>query len=449
MKIDPVLSQILRHKWAIDPQYALLQAPVVDGLLKGNMIDRGSADENLPRAFMISGSKPITYYNWDEAPKGSIAQIDIKGELMKRSQFCGPMGMEVLGKRVQEADEDPRFAGIMLVIDSPGGTVDGTEVFANIVKNMKKPVLAYVDGLMASAAAWIGTGADEIWASTDTDEIGSIGVLMSFADIQPYYERMGVKFHMVTASTSEDKVKMFEDLRAGKYKNYQENVLDVLDEKFMKVVKENRPKVTQEHLSGKVFFAKDLVGTMIDQIGTFEDAVARLYSISKTSLTSNVAEEEEEEDNSLIINSKKVKMEKLTLLMAVMGVSSIELDEDGYASLSQESLEAIEAGLKAASDAQAKLDTELKAAQADLEAEKEARGSEDQELANLKDANKTLREENDSLKKAASGGSAAAITTDDKGDDKAEKKDGPVTSDSNDFMTNLNALAEEKKSMGL
>jgi protease-4 len=338
----------------------------------------------------------------------------------------------------------------MLVIDSPGGTVDGTEVFANIVKNTKKPVLAFVDGLMASAAAWIGTGADEIWASTDTDEIGSIGVLMSFADIQPYYERMGVKFHMVTASTSEDKVKMFEDLRAGKYKEYQENVLDVLDEKFMKVVKENRPKVTKEHLSGKVFFAKDLVGTMIDQIGTFEDAVARLYSISKTSLTSNVAEEEEEEDNSLIINSKKVKMEKLTLLMAAMGVTSIELDEDGYASLSQESLEAIEAGLKAASDAQAKLDADLRTAQADLQAATDASGEENQELANLKDANKQLREENDSLKRAAAGGSAAAITDDDKGYDKKEKsEDGIVTSETNDFMTNLQALREEKASMGL
>lgn len=448
MKIDPVLSQILRHKWAIDPQYALQQTPVIDGLLKGNIIDRDSAGDNAPSAIAASG-KTLTYYNWKDAPQGSIARIDIKGELMKGSQFCGPLGMESLGKRVKEADEDPRFTAIMLVIDSPGGTVDGTEVFAGIVKNTKKPVLAFVDGLMASAAAWIGTGANEIWASTDTDEIGSIGVLMSFADLQPYYERLGVKFHLITATTSEDKVKMFQEIRAGNYKNYQESVLDVLDAKFMKVVKENRPNVTEEHLSGKVFFAKDLIGTLIDRVGTFEDAVARINEMSKSSGTNNIAEDDEEEDSTITINANK-NMEKLVMLMAAMGVTSIELDKEGYASLSEEQLLAIESALKDATDAKASLDGELKTATEALEAEKAALASEKKAVTTLTDENTKLIEENESLKKAASGGSGAAITKDETitEDDKTGKKDGIVTSEKNDFMANLKAVDAERKAMG-
>jgi protease-4 len=450
MKIDPVLSQILRHKWAIDPEYAFLQAPVINGLLEGNMIDRSLMDNHIPGAVMGSG-KTVSYYNWSEAPKGSVALIHIKGELMKSNQSCGPVGMEALGKRVKEANEDPRFVGILLKVDSPGGTVDGTEVFASIVKNSTKPVLTYVDGLMASAAAWIGTGANEIWASTDTDEIGSIGVLMSFADLQPYYERMGVKFHVVTASTSEEKVKMYEDLRAGKYKEYQEKVLDVLDAKFMATVKQNRPNVTQEHLSGKVFFAKDVLGTLIDQIGTFDAAVERLYELSKTSSFAKVSSEDEANDNvEFTLNANK-KMEKLVLLMAAMGVGSIELDKDGFAALSEEQLTAIEAALQNAADAQATLEDELKTANAAIDDSKSANSEQIQEIATLKETNKTLQLENESLKKAAAGGSTQAITDNDTAteDVDASKNDGVVTSDANDFMTNLNALAAERKAMGL
>lgn len=445
MKIDPVLSQLLRHKWAIDPQYALMQGPVIDGLLNGLLIDRSAADLNIPKA-VSSNKKTVTYYQWKDAPNNSIALISLKGELMKSSQMCGPMGMEVIGERIKEADNDARFAGILLLVDSPGGTVDGTEVLASIVKNTKKPVLTYVDGLMASAAAWIGTGANEIWASTDTDQIGSIGVLMSFADVQPYYERLGVKFHLITASTSEAKVKMYEDLRAGKYKDYQEQVLDVLDEKFMNAIKSNRPNVKEEHLSGKVFFAKDLMGILVDQIGTLEEAVDRLYEMSKTSKSAKVAD-----DNlDFTINANK-KMEKLVLLMDAMGVSSIELDDEKFASLSEDQLTAIEAALQSAADAKAAVDAELETAKADLQAEKDARGTEDQEVATLKDANKALREENESLKKAASGGSAKAIVDDDTtGEDKKEKKDKEVvTSEDKGFLENLAALKAEKASMGI
>jgi signal peptide peptidase SppA len=446
MKIDPVLSQIFRHKWAIDPQYAFQQGPIIDGFLKGNMLDRSAADMNVPSA-LSNDKKVLTYCDWDVAPNNSIAQINLKGELMKSSQFCGPMGMEVIGKRVIEADNDDRFKGILLVIDSPGGTVDGTEVLANIIRNTKKPVLAYVDGLMASAAAWIGTGADEIWTSTDTDEVGSIGVLMSFADVQPYYERMGVKFHLITASTSENKVKMFEDIRAGKYKEYQEEVLDVLDEKFMNAVKQSRPKVTREHLSGKVFFARDVMGALVDQVGTLEQAVERLYEMSKTKSAEIVAEQEEETDESQITINANKKMENLSLIIAALGVTSIELDEEGFASFNEEQLTALESALQSATAVKAKLEGELQTAQSDLQAEQDARNEDTQTIADLRDANANLRSENDSLKNAASGGSSKAITKGDAtGEDKKDKKpEGVVTSEDNDFMTNLNLLEAELK----
>src|SRR5665811_396008 len=119
----------------------------------------------------------------------SVAVISLDGALMKADQYCGASGMASIGETIKQADNHHNIKGIVLHVDSPGGTVDGTEALSSIIKNTSKPILTFVDGLMASAALWIGSSSDETMASTDTDEIGSVGVLMSFMDIQGYYEK--------------------------------------------------------------------------------------------------------------------------------------------------------------------------------------------------------------------------------------------------------------------
>ncbi len=81
------------------------------------------------------------------------------------------------------AASNPNIAAIVLQIDSPGGEVSGTQQLADVIKSVQKPVVAFVDGMMASAALWIGSAADEIIASTPQDIIGSIGTMMSFGDM--------------------------------------------------------------------------------------------------------------------------------------------------------------------------------------------------------------------------------------------------------------------------
>ena len=92
---------------------------------------------------------------------------------------------------------------------------------------------------------------------------------------------MGVKFHTITASTSPEKVKMWEDLRAGKYENYIKEILDPLDQKFMNTIRENCPNVEDKHLSGKTFFARDVMGVFVDSIGTLEDAILRAAELAE------------------------------------------------------------------------------------------------------------------------------------------------------------------------
>jgi len=351
-----LVSAILKGKWYIDPDFALAQGPVIAGLLnRQTELFPLAADTAEPKTLAVAGTG-IKAVRWsrrdgfDMAPYGAVAIIDVKGPLMKEDQDCGPDGMATIGMRIREADTNTNISAIVLHVDSPGGTVDGTQALAAIVKSTQKPVVTFVDGLMASAALWIGTSAREVIASTDTDEVGSVGVILNFADVRPVYEKQGVVFHTVLASTSPDKQKSYNDLRAGKYDEIIKDQLDVLDEKFMNAVRENRPMVEDRHLTGKVFFARDVMGVFVDSIGAIETAIIRAAQLA----------EPEEDSNSQQITKNISSMKQFILLNAVLGVPSLE-SVDEVVSLNEEQLTEIEDALEQINQVTAERDTAIAA----------------------------------------------------------------------------------------
>ena len=333
-----LISAILKGKWLVEPNFAISQGTLIASIL--NKTAEIPEQNNDPlSAFAVSAGNPTatkhSYWNgFDKAPENSIAVISIKGALMKDDQACGSNGTASIGEIIKAADAHHNIDAIVLHIDSPGGTVDGTETLANIVKNTNKPIISFVDGLMASAALWIGSSADEIIASTDTDEIGSVGVLHSFMDIQTYYEKMGAVFHTITASTSPDKTKMWDDLKAGKYKEYIKDVLDPLDEKFMNVIQENLPNTKDEHLTGKVFFARDVMDVFVNSIGTLDFAVQRASELAQNNPAQNPSK-----------NSNTNSMKQLKKLNATLNVDSLE-SVDQNVSLNEDQLQLVETALE-------------------------------------------------------------------------------------------------------
>jgi protease-4 len=356
------LSAILKGNWLIEPNFAFAQ-----GSLIASFINRQTEFTpeilNPLTAFAIdakdiNGTKHSNNEGFKGAPQNSVAVISVKGVLMKEDMVCGPAGTATLGRIIQQADNNPNISSIVLHIDSPGGTVDGTEALANIIRNTQKPVVAFVDGLMASAALWIGSAANEIIASTDTDEIGSVGVIMRFTDWQPHWEKKGVKFHTVAASTSPEKNKAFDELREGNYDAYIKDVLDPIDKKFMDTIKERFPNCEDKHLTGKVFFARDVMGVFINSIGTIGDAVTRAYQLSNP---------EEENSNHNLKNSRSMK--QFAKLNAVLGLDALE-SVDEAVSMNEEQLELVESALlqndQAVADARSEAETQRDAANAEL-----------------------------------------------------------------------------------
>jgi signal peptide peptidase SppA len=333
-----LVSAIIKNKWAIDPQFALQCGGMISDILAGNVeVEKASDREKLPVAAVYNAkTNSVTYYNWDNAPEGSIAIIKLMGPLMKNDQVCGPTGMATIGKRIQEAADSPKISAILIHGDTPGGTVDGTETLGDIIGStkQKKPVLMFVDGLLASAGLWIGSEASEIWASTEHDEIGSVGVLSSFVDLQPAYELMGVKFHTITATQSKDKTRMYEDLRKGIYDEYRNEFLNPYAQQFINTIKKNRPAAEEKHLTGKMFFAKDVMGVFVDKIGNFNQAVARAAELGA--------------QNKTVTNkTNKKSMKNFNKVNAVLKVDKLESADDKGVYLNEDQLAALEAELTA------------------------------------------------------------------------------------------------------
>lgn len=356
------LSAILKGNWLIEPNFAFAQGSLIASFIN-RQTEFTPEISNPLTAFAVdakdsNGTKYSSSEGFKDAPQNSVAVISVKGVLMKEDMVCGPAGTATLGRIIEQADNNPNISAIVLHIDSPGGTVDGTEALANIIRNTDKPVVAFADGLMASAAFWIGSAADEIIASTDTDEIGSVGVIMRFADWQPHWEKKGVKFHTISASTSPEKNKAFDELRGGNYDVYVKEVLDPIDKKFMDVIKERFPNCEEKHLTGKVFFARDVMGVFVNSIGTLNDAITRAYQLSSP---------EKEKTNHNIKN--RGSMKQFVKLNAVLGLDALE-SEDEAVSLNEEQLVLLESALlqndQAVADARTEAETQRDAANAEL-----------------------------------------------------------------------------------
>ncbi len=283
--MNPILAEIISGTWLINNERSAAYASILLSLLKGeNFSETDSAlARERNRSYVISsvGDQKQRFGFCDSnIPDGSVAVIPIRSEILKYDQPCGPRGTQSILTDVKSADQNPNIKSIVLVVDSPGGQVTGTDLLAEAIKNSATPIVAYVEGMAASAAYWIISGASKIIASSSLDRIGSIGTMLMVEDLQPSLEAMGVKFHEVYASLSVDKNKDFNQVLDGNYEPYQKNVLDVINQKFLSTIKTNRPAVEDSTLTGKIYFAPQAIALgLIDEIGSLDHAISFADSI--------------------------------------------------------------------------------------------------------------------------------------------------------------------------
>mgnify|MGYP001562063068 CR=1 FL=1 len=132
---------------------------------------------------------------------GTVAVMPLTGTLTQAGDdWFGGTSTDAFGRAFDAAMAHQNIAGIVIKIDSPGGSVYGTQALADKVFTARgsKPVVAIADSLAASAAYWVGTAAEK-FVVTPHGDVGSIGVWSAHEDISKMLEKMGVNITLVSA----------------------------------------------------------------------------------------------------------------------------------------------------------------------------------------------------------------------------------------------------------
>lgn len=135
---------------------------------------------------------------------GAVAVIPIYGTIVPKadlmSKISGGTSAADIKMAISAAMQDPDIGSLVFDVDSPGGLTDLVpETAAYIRANRgRKPMLAVANTMMASAAYWLGSQADEI-AVSPSSLTGSIGVFAAHDDLSAAQERLGVKTTLISA----------------------------------------------------------------------------------------------------------------------------------------------------------------------------------------------------------------------------------------------------------
>jgi len=170
------LIDLVSAPWAIRPEQLSEILGIYATHLRGDKIDIDAIEARLGRPLANDQQE----YSIRE---GGVAVLPIDGVIAPKANLftrvSGGVSAQMATKQVESAIADPRVKSLILSIDSPGGSVFGTPELAAAVRELAaiKPIVAVTDGTMASAAYWIGSAANAVFASGPTVQVGSIGVV--------------------------------------------------------------------------------------------------------------------------------------------------------------------------------------------------------------------------------------------------------------------------------
>jgi len=213
-----------------------------------------------------------------------VAVIPVMGVLEKRpnwiSDFFGDTTYFAVGRAIQAAAADREVEKILLRIDSPGGTVDGLSDLGDTIRQVreKKPVIAQVEGLAASAAYYLASQATKIYASR-TDLIGSIGTYMAVYDWSAMFAKEGVKPVVITSGKHKAAGFPGTEITDEQKAEFQ-RIVDFYFEDFLTAVSRGRgvaKSVVKAAADGRVFPAEEAKSMgLIDGIRTMDETTSVL-----------------------------------------------------------------------------------------------------------------------------------------------------------------------------
>ncbi len=209
-----------------------------------------------------------------------IAIIPIEGELVTAGESSIPFkGSSTTSSQIvafiESANKDQSIKGILLQINSPGGTVIASKEIADAVKSSPKPVVAWIREIGTSGAYWVASASDAIVAD-ELSIVGSIGVTSSYLQFAGLMKQYGVGYEQLTTGKYKDLGSPFRELTADERAEMQKRLM-VIHQAFVDEVANNRhldPKKVADLANGIFYLGKEAKEDgLVDYLGGKELAI--------------------------------------------------------------------------------------------------------------------------------------------------------------------------------
>ncbi|EED7470399.1 TPA: signal peptide peptidase SppA [Salmonella enterica subsp. enterica serovar Ball] len=233
--------------------------------------------------------RAISYYDYSlKTPAdngGTIAVIFANGAIMDGEETPGNVGGDTTASQIRDARLDPKVKAIVLRVNSPGGSVNASEVIRAELAAAKaagKPVVVSMGGMAASGGYWISTPANYIVASPST-LTGSIGIFGVINTVENSLSSIGVHSDGVSTSPLAE-ISMTKAL-SPEVQQMMQLSIEYGYKRFITLVAEARkrtPEQIDKIAQGHVWTGEDAKANgLVDSLGDFDDAVAKAAELAK------------------------------------------------------------------------------------------------------------------------------------------------------------------------
>lgn len=236
-----------------------------------NKVANQSVSEEMVQ--LLTGDQEISLPEYDY-----IAVVDVIGTIQQQTEDLAYTNSSAYRhtttlEYVDELMYDDYNRGILLYVDSPGGTVyESEELYSKLVEYKEvtgNPIWVYMAHYAASGGYYVSAPADMIYANRNTTT-GSIGVIMSGYDLTGLYEKLGIRYVSITSGANKDSSSLSDEQIAI----YQSQV-DESYERFVEIVADGRGMSVDEVKAladGRTYTAKQaLENGLVDEIATYEE----------------------------------------------------------------------------------------------------------------------------------------------------------------------------------
>lgn len=233
--------------------------------------------------------RAVSYYDYSlKKPAdngGTIAVIFANGAIMDGEETPGNVGGDTTASQIRDARLDPKVKAIVLRVNSPGGSVNASEVIRAELAAAKaagKPVVVSMGGMAASGGYWISTPANYIVASPST-LTGSIGIFGVINTVENSLSSIGVHSDGVSTSPLAE-ISMTKAL-SPEVQQMMQLSIEYGYKRFITLVAEARkrtPEQIDKIAQGHVWTGEDAKANgLVDSLGDFDDAVAKAAELAK------------------------------------------------------------------------------------------------------------------------------------------------------------------------